>query len=324
MSRTRRLIAFGGTFSVALGIGFVMQNGDALADRFGGGAEDQAVVADVTPTAAQTQAPAEAGLVTLGGESAGNLELASLEIDPVATEPMSVVEGELDLSSDACLPEMIATPMPGAMVNLTLMAPCHGDALATIHHSGIMFNVETNANGAATVSVPALAADALFMADMSEGVGAMAIVEVPEVVNYERSVVQWQGPEGLFLHAMEDGASYGDPGHVWADAPRTVDAAMNGQGYMTVLGSGIEGDPMRVQVYSRPAAAGRGAPVHLTVEAAITEANCGQTIDAQTIQIMPGTAPMAIDMSMTLAGCDAAGQFLVLSNMLQDLTLASR
>ena len=34
MSRARQFIMAGGTFSVALGIGFVMQNGDALAGRF--------------------------------------------------------------------------------------------------------------------------------------------------------------------------------------------------------------------------------------------------------------------------------------------------
>ena len=37
-----------------------------------------------------------------------------------------------------------------------------------------------------------------------------------------------------------------------------------------------------------------------------------------------GLEPSAIDLTMTLPDCDAIGEFLVLKNMFEDLTLAAK
>ena len=63
MSRVKQIAMAAGTFSVALGIGFVMQNGDALANRFGLEAPDGATAAGaagITQVAAQGPQPADA------------------------------------------------------------------------------------------------------------------------------------------------------------------------------------------------------------------------------------------------------------------------
>jgi hypothetical protein len=62
--------------------------------------------------------------------------------------------------------------------------------------------------------------------------------------------------------------------------------------------------------------------IALSVEAEITDANCGRAIAAQSIRIDPLSEPTAIDLNMP--ECSAVGEFLVLKNMFKDLTLASK
>jgi hypothetical protein len=347
MSRARKLIAFGTTFSVALGIGFVMQNGSALAARFGGdrpapvAAPAPAQVAVAGPGAA-TQTPQAAEEVPVVVIQAGvtrpvpapeapeapEVQLATFEADPVPEAvPVPAPETAPQVADTMeCLPSMVASPAPGAMVNLVLSAPCHATAEVTIHHSGMIFTVLTDAAGSAQVSVPALATDAVFLADFGNNIGAAAMVMVPEASEYDRAVLQWQGPEGMHINALEFGAAYGDAGHVWAEAPRDPAFGATGNGgFLTVLGDATLPAPMRAEVYSYPAGASIGSgSVDLNVEARVLEGNCGQMISAQSLQIVAGQDPFALDLTMTLPACDSVGEILVLSNMLKDLTLASR
>ena len=361
MSRARKLLAFGGTFSVALGIGFVMQNGDALAARFN--SDGAARTADAGPAtngeervqlaratmvdglpdslnqATSTTAVAEAGDVPFvvipspnqtPSRSGAPVQLAALESDlPVGGN----TEGAIGMPTDSiaagaadCLPSMSGVAAPAATAELTLRAPCHPNAAATIHHQGMMFTILTDESGEARVSVPALVASAMFIADMGDNQGAATLVQIGDMAGYDRSVLQWQGAEGLQIHALEFGADYGSDGHVWASAPRDPSVAVAGEGgYLVSLGEISAPEPMRAEVYTYPSGQGhRDGAVTLSVEAEVLPGNCGREISAQSIQISPDRPPFALDLTMTVPACEAVGEFLVLSNMLQDLTLASK
>ena len=62
----------------------------------------------------------------------------------------------------------------------------------------------------------------------------------------------------------------------------------------------------------------------LNVEAEVTARNCGRSVAAQSIQIGPLTAPAIMDLTMAMPDCDAIGEYLVLKNMFEDLTLAAK
>ncbi|SHJ00961.1 hypothetical protein [Wenxinia saemankumensis] len=227
-------------------------------------------------------------------------------------------------ASRGCAPSLVAETRPAAMVALSLDAPCHANAVATIHHQGMMFTLALDPEGRAQVTVPALAETAVFMADLGDADG-LAALQVPEMASYDRAVLQWQGTSGLALHALEDGAAYGGPGHVSRATPRAPEAALAGEGgFLTLLGDGIAPETYRAEVYSVPAAMNRARSVALNVEAVVTEATCGRPVAAQTLQVAPGMAPQARDLTMTLPECEAVGEYLVLSNLLQDMTLAMR
>ena len=349
MSRIRQFAIAGGTFAVALGIGFVMQNEDALAARF---------VSDVAPPSAPlvgTSGLGAAPLVLAAGDAeevrpAGptlpvpDIEMAAAPPNvpapmtsptlPQAPMQLAALETDtpiLDVPSPFsalpdCTTTLGASPAPAAMVDLSLVAPCAPLTTVTIHHQGMMFSILTDRQGMAQVRAPALAETAVFIADVFGGEGAVAVVDVPEMAGLDRAVLQWEGDAGLGIHALEFGATYGEPGHVWADAAGSVDLVLSGTGgFLVELGDPEALIPRMAEVYTYPSGTSeRAGKVILNVEAVVTQANCGDRISAQSIQVSPGAPPFASDLTMAVPGCESAGEYLLLSNMLLDLTLAAR
>ena len=59
------------------------------------------------------------------------------------------------------------------------------------------------------------------------------------------------------------------------------------------------------------------------IEAEVTEANCGQDTLARTLESDVEGAVAVIELTFTVPGCDAVGDYLVLQNLLQDLRVAT-
>ena len=188
-----------------------------------------------------------------------------------------------------------------------------------------MVTLSTDAVGLASVEVPALSQEAVFIADFASGAAAVARTDVPDLASYDRVVVQWKGNAGFELHALENGASYGDPGHVWSAAPRAISAAYNGDGgFLTQLGSAQSAESLLAEVYTYPSGTVTNAKqVELSVEAEITQANCGSEVAAQTLQISQDQPVLIRDVVLAIPGCDAEGSFMVIRDLVQDLVLAS-
>ena len=52
------------------------------------------------------------------------------------------------------------------------------------------------------------------------------------------------------------------------------------------------------------------------------QANCGQEIEAQSIELLGDATLRTRDLSVAVPDCDAVGSFLVLNNLLQDMKVA--
>lgn len=372
MSQIRKIAMFGGTFAVALGIGFVMQNGDVLAARFG--AEDdlraaqeqvqnqaelnafivldampeddadtgqatlqQAAVqeaelgpydAPVLPDLPQPQLSSLVGLLPMlsdAGPALPSVPVRLAAVDPDSI-PLVGADGVLTIETIDCAPMMSTVAAPGASVEITLDAPCAPDAQVTLHHQGVMFTFFTDTAGQSAFTVPALAETAVFIADINGSEGAMGMVEVPDYGMYDRAVLQWQGHGGLELHARQFGADYGQEGHIWHQATPTMDLAVtDGTGYLMRYGDVGRDSALVAEIYTFPSGyADRGGDIRLSAEIEITEQNCGREISAQSLQMGPGIENSATDLTLTIPDCDAVGDFLVLQNMFEDLTLASK
>jgi hypothetical protein len=390
MSRVRQMTVAGATFSVALGIGFVMQNGDALAARFAetpqpalpasqmeaatpaalvltrpapregsaawmvreridagitgemraavargpvSGADSPVVMASLTEAVAEPALPEAivmpvvAAVVPLAETPVVEPPVlqAALEADPVPVAPLADPEPDMALAEPECGVALGAVALPAALVELTLSAPCAPSAQAHIHHQGMVFTVATDAAGEAQLTVPALAEAAVFMVDIGPDGGAVAVVTVPDMTDYDRAVLQWQGSVGPEIHALEFGAAHGEAGHVWHGAPRAADMALAGEGgFLMRLGDGAGLNPQMAEVYTFPSAGTRtSGQVVFSVETPVTDETCGRDLAAQTIQVSPGAEPFAFDLTLAVPDCDFTGEILVLRDMILDLTVAA-
>ncbi len=349
------------TFSVALGIGFVMQNGDALASRFGGEeapdttapfsaqpqdaivgqvptdgmapSEPQAIVAQqgsILPTAPTIEIPnpvVEAAVILPESAKIQSVQSAPVQLANLEAETTPEIETSAALTGEVeCAPSMIAQASAAASVALSVSAPCHKSTAFVIHHQGMMFTAMTNTAGEAEMIVPALAEVSVMIAAFDDGEGAVATAAVPDFSKFDRAVLQWQGDTAVMLSAYEGDAGFGDDAHIHAGNPGDMGRVDQLQGgYLVRLGDTSAQDPLMAEIYTFPSSAHANvADVMIVAEAEITAQNCGHEMNAQSIQVSPTGATSALDLTMVMPDCDAVGDFLILQNMFEDLTLVSR
>lgn len=347
MLQTNRYVMAGISVSLALAIGFFMQGGlgdggllgrgDETAQRSrsvqpdpNGPSRPRPAGEDVTPSIEITGIQRTANAPAPRDPAPARLTLPRAPEIPASTgdsasETQPESPRDTAASSEDCTVEMTAEPTRAAMVDLSLTAPCQANAAVTIHHNGMMFDAVTDAEGRLALSAPALAEQSVFIAAFENSDGAVAMTTVPDLAQYDRVVLQWQGDKGVELHAMEFAEDYSGPGHVWAEASRNPEAAVSGEGgFITRLGDSAMKGALKAEVYTFPVAESpRSGEVSFSVEAEVTEANCGKDVEAQTIEVHRGATPRVQDVSLFIPDCDAVGDFLVLKNIIDDLTIAS-
>jgi hypothetical protein len=274
----------------------------------------QPVLPEPSLTAIPVAAPPPESAGAVRAEPPAPLAIpAAVELPPAAPQAAAT---PAPAPAPDCLASMTATAEPMGVARLTLAAPCAPSRAVVIHHEGMRFTILTDVNGSAEVAVPALAVAAMFVADLGDGQGAIAQVALPDVAGLDRAVLQGLAGQGLALHAFRDGAAFGSPGHVWHGAGNDATG-----GTLHQLGtSGLEG-ALTAEVYTFPP----GTPGHatITVEAEVTATNCAQTVEAQLLQLSPGGAAFRRDLSLTMPGCDAVGEFLAMPDAMFGITVAA-
>lgn len=358
MSKITNLAFAGGVVAIAMGTSLFVQN-DAQGSgesqiAMAGNATDAVQLAGVPqsqPAVAMTASGMPADMTMPTASMLGRPSLAAARDIPEAPVRAGRMPDETALKQDASLRPQIVLPhvpesdaarqVPGctaaapsftavsaaaAMVDLTLESPCHPNARVTLHHNGMMFTQTTNAKGQVSVSVPALAEVAVFMATFANGQSLSARVEVTSLSFYDRAVLQWKGDTGLGIHALEFGADYDEPGHVWSGARGDMAAAARGRsGFLVQLGDAASPDALLAEVYTFPSGTtSRSGDVELSVETEVSILNCSRKIEAQSIQIAPSGAARAQDLVLEMPECDEYGGYLVLKNLLEDLTIAAK
>lgn len=342
MSKVRRFITAGGTLFCALGIGFLMQTNaqqdnnataapepvetSLLQDEVSAvetSGSDTVELSDIQLTAANGVTPPKAAPQP---KTLPEIAITRAAFDPAtgAETPVGELPKEEPAPEFSCEFNLTATPGAAAMVTLDLEAPCMVNERFTLHHNGLMFTAATDDEGMSQMRVPALAKNAVFIVAFGNGEGAVANAEVSSVEYYDRYIVQWQGQSGLQVHALEYGATYGEDGHVWADAKRDMGIAARGEGgFITRLGLSDMNSARMAEVYTFPTlTAQKPGEIDLRLEAAVTRMNCGRDIEAQSLHISGTQAPVASDITLAMPECDAIGDYLVLKNMFNDLKIA--
>lgn len=269
-----------------------------------------------TERAALPAAPATPSADLMITADEGTPVLVAATSEPPAVLSPAEAPMPQPLVAEACPVSLDLAAAPGAVIKITLTAPCAPNARVVLMHEGLAITGLTTSSGALFAALPALTGSATVEAQFSDGTGALASLYLPEATKFRRFGVQWQGDDAFQLQAYLNGAGLGSAGHV--NAARTGMASDAG-GFLQVLGDPSAPMPLLAEVYTYPVGAD---PVDLQVESAVTFKTCDRELLAETVTAQGGTVYVG-DLALAMPDCTATGDILVLKNLALDMTLAS-
>ncbi|PQO24719.1 hypothetical protein C2I36_01115 [Rhodobacteraceae bacterium WD3A24] len=219
---------------------------------------------------------------------------------------------------ESCTPALSLGAAPAAMLDIELHAPCHAESRLVLRHAELAISAYTDGDGRLLQLIPALQAEAEVVAAFPGGPEIRARVDVPEVEDYHRVAIQWQGDDDFALHAYEFGAEYGEPGHV-----SSQDGDGGAAGFITRLGDARVDWPLLAEVYSLPLTGiEQAGTVRFEVEAEVSDLTCGREMLGEALEMRGGGEVESVELTLPMPDCGGRGGFLVLKNLLPDLTIA--
>lgn len=326
--RRRRAMRLTAIVFVALAAGQYVQSTKSVAGGKAAAATRDAPAASPAASPAKAE-PLKSGMidtlpvvlasVQVAQASAGAQISVTPPVVAVATTTTDVPAAPapaLAASAPSCTATLDLAVEPGAMLALSLVAPCHPDERVVLHHAGLAVTGKTNAVGSLFVSLPALAGDGAVSASFADGTSAQAAQAVPELATLRRIAVEWQGGDSFALRSTEAGVD------LTADRPGAQPDAVQApaSGWLTVLGDASVSAPLLAQVYTFPADPAILADV--AIEAPVGPETCGREMLGQTIASQDSVASVT-DLSLSMPDCDGKTGYLVLKNLFQDLKIAA-
>lgn len=316
ISRVRRATTVASTFAIALGIGFVMQNGDASAARY---ASDQdkvvrkpVMIIDYSPLREMTE-------FRLKPEPVENRRASDLHIDPDSVKLVALVEDiaaadtstlfaqarQQQSTQSDCDVNVATAPSDTGAVIMSLVSSCRVDMPFAVNHNGLTFSAQTDHQGKAFLTIPAMAVDATFFISFEDGKSFATSTVVSSAANFNRVVFQWEGHPGAYIQL--------------SDSPTS-------QARIDRLGTDVGEIPRFVDVYSFPAGTNLTDGLNgIDLLAEVTESNCDQDLVAESFSVFPGLADLAFkDIRITLPDCHSIGDTIGLKKVLGEQTLAAK
>lgn len=352
MQVRRRVLMAGATFLLAAATGHVMQSGDAISARLRSvsqvdevmrpvpgatavtplqaslmrqsGPDDVIIAAEIAvagagpapqPLPVRADLPALPDLPAAGPTPFTAGVLLSGRLDGLDTyqRPASAADARYDAFGIPCAaPVLTLAATEAALLAVTIAASCHPDERMTIHHAGLIFTMQTDTAGQVWVLLPALTRDAEVSIGFNDGDKARAVQTVEGLAAMSRVAVQWRGRPGFRLNVYEDGAAFGQAGHVTASDPR--DPATTEGGFLMLLGDPAVEAPMLAEVYTLPEGPpARPVKAELTIEAEVTGSACGRILHGEALYARAGAEPRRDPLRLAMPGCDAMGDFVMLA-----------
>jgi hypothetical protein len=228
--------------------------------------------------------------------------------------------------NSACAIELSAQAISGANIELEVSAACKPNQMVTIDHAGLAFSVLTDAQGAASVQLPAMQAEAEITARFADQSTGSTVVTVRDIEGLVRAGVSWQADMNLDLSAIEFGAAIGSEGYISAATPRDYRTSrIKGGGYLLQLGDPSLERGALAEIYTLPLARNqKRGTVALTIVIQDTENVCGQTINANTVRTREGGNVGTRNVRFTVPNCGVVSGQLTLPGAIDDIRIAGR
>ncbi len=290
------------------------------------GALPKPVVSDmsvtrVLPTTLPATMPFVAAPVAAGNKPA-IVEPAPAIVSTTEPEP-SIVPKAMEVllqPQTSCENEMDLAVVADAVIEITLLSPCHPNERMVLRHGPLAVTAQTTAMGSAFLKIPALNTDGAVSLRFADGSTIEGAILVPDLANLRRFAVQWMDRDTFGVNAFENGSGYGAPGHISAANPGKLPLTGDSDGgYLMILGSVDVAPAMLAEVYTYPA--DNIATVEVSIEAEVTADTCGRELLGEVITSDAGQSDVT-DLALAMPDCTVMGDILVLKNPVQNLTLA--
>ncbi len=210
---------------------------------------------------------------------------------PPAPAPAVLPEPAPVAKAPDCPVTLDAFAADGAILSLSLTAPCRADQGFVLRHGGIAVTYATNAAGSFFLDLPALDAAGEVSLRFADGTETATAAPLPDMADHQRLALQWL-----------DGDSF----------------TLSGAGAVTTLGTKATVLPMYAQIITLPA-----PDAAHSVEAPVTPLTCGREMMALAVYSEAGNLTLS-DLSVAMPDCDAEGGFVVLNNPVPDMKLAAQ
>lgn len=220
----------------------------------------------------------------------------------------------LDAQAQGCAMDLRLAASPGAMLDAVILAPCRAGARVVLHHAGLAVTGRLDEAGRLEMAMPALQEDAQLEVTFGDGQKLQAALRIEGAGQMRRFGIAWQGARAFAVHGFENGADFGQPGHVSPSHPGVAEG-----GSLAILGDASVAEPLLAQIYTYPEAS---VPVEVLVEAAVTPLTCGKELAGQVISVQGGVVE-ATDLTLAMPDCAAGDGFLVLKNLAAGMKLAA-
>ncbi|NBZ88067.1 hypothetical protein [Stagnihabitans tardus] len=286
---------------------------------------DAPPVLSLTPLWRVTQAAFVLGLALSCGlfvesaarerQDARRFDLAPQAITPLSASPVGTSGPTWPLSrlapGHACTSALTLEPKTGALIVLTLEAPCLADQRVEISHAGLRFAVPMPVGRPLRLTLPALEASGEVEILLQDGRKIAEAAPVPDMKDHRRFAVSWTGPQALDLVAWD--------GRVEVSLAEPRATLGTDAGWMAELGDAALPHPALAQVYTYPAE----AQAEVTLRATSLPGLCGEKLIARTFSSRLGQAE-ATGLRVDLPECSAGPVVMHLKNLDQDVKVASR
>lgn len=191
-----------------------------------------------------------------------------------------------------CPVDLAVTAMPGGVLNLRLVAPCHRAERVVLRHGGLVFTEQTSASGSLSLRIPGMERTGTVQLRLASGVELSAAAALDGLEIYRRVAVQWVAQDRVAIRPARGGGE---------------------QAQMPIaLGNGNVTLPMQAEILSWPVEAGLSPS--LAIEAEVTKANCARDLLGEILISQNGRTETR-ELVLPMPDCGAVGEFLMLDNV---------
>ncbi len=190
--------------------------------------------------------------------------------------------------NDACPPpEIRIAPAAGGQMQIQIVSPCRQGQDIGLSYDTVALRRMLPAGGSGTFTLDLFAGDRKSVdVTFADGTRRVLPAVAHDLGRVSKVAVRWHAPVNLDLHVFENGATAGQPGHVWTAAPASAVAAVDavkatgrGQGFLNAFDEG-PGDKVEIYTYVHgPQDQGTNVAMaldHETRGSQPTAATCGQ------------------------------------------------